>query len=278
MSTKTPIIPLLALIGLLAAVLALASGDTSSHALAPIGLTPTVEPPTPTPGPPCISGKKIDDLHVGLPGWTIHAKPCNADQPVLTAITDGNGSFRFSPLVAGCWTFWEEMQPGWAPVTLWMFNLEVQGGSSCAEVRFKNRQSCAIDLYEPDNTVEQAHLSDVNGPAQKHTLEPPSDLDWFSFEALAGWTYVLRTSDLIGETDTVLTLVDTDGKTVLATNDDETPSSRHSLIRWRASAAGRYFIMARDLYQTGLRGCLGYQMTLSRSSPIIWLPLILMQP
>ena len=243
-----------------------------------MGITPTVEPPTPTPGPPCIVGKKIDDLHVGLPGWTIHARPCNASQPVLTTITDGGGNFRFSPLAAGCWTVWEDMQAGWAPVTPWMFNLEVQGGGSCMEVRFKNRQSCATDIYEPDDTAGQARLIAVNGPAQKHTFEPPSDLDWMSFDAYAGWTYVVRTSDLIGETDTFLTLFGTDGTTVLATNDDEAPGQRSSLIRWPAPATGRYFIMVRDLYQTGLRGCLGYQVTLSRlSRPIVWLPLILVQ-
>ena len=138
MKLRIALIALFAAASLLLLATTFAAGTQSaSYALEPIGITPTVEPPTPTPGPPCVLGKKIDDLHVGLPGWTIHAKPCNAAQPVLTTITDGNGNFRFSPLAAGCWTFWEDMQPGWAPVTPWMFNLEVQGGSSCTEVRFE---------------------------------------------------------------------------------------------------------------------------------------------
>ena len=84
---------------------------------------------------------------------------------------------------------------------------------------------------------------------------------------------------MIGETDTFLTLFDTDGTTVLAVNDDEAPGQRNSLIRWRALASGRYFVMARDLFQTGLRGCLGYQLTVSRlSRPVIWLPVIFKQP
>lgn len=278
MKTKSLVSVILALTGLLVVMLVLASGDTSSRASVPVDLTPTAEPPTPTPGPPCVTGKKIDDLHVGLPGWTIHAKPCTAEEPVLTAVTDGGGFFRFSPLTAGCWTLWEELQPGWAAVTPWIFNVEVQAGAMCVEVRFKNRQACAADLYEPDNTVAQARTIIVNGPAQKHTLEPPSDLDWLSFDALAGRTYELRTDALIGETDTVLTLFGPDGTTILASNDDAVPGSRTSLIRWTAPASGRYFVEVRDLYQTGLRGCLGYQVSLTTPTRPIWLPLILVQP
>ena len=46
----------------------------------------------------CIIGKKIDDLHVGLPGWTIYARPRNAQQPVLTTVTNGSGDFYFAGL------------------------------------------------------------------------------------------------------------------------------------------------------------------------------------
>jgi hypothetical protein len=275
MKSRTTLVLTLVMAGAFAALLALSPGGSPSHALAPLDLTPTAEPPTPTPGPPCVSGKKIDDLHVGLPNWIIHARPCGQAQPVLTTATDGNGNFRFDPLAAGCWTIWEEQQPGWAPVTSWTFDVEAMPGYACVDVRFKNRQSCAEDLYESDNSPQQARVASVNGPSRKHTLEPPSDQDWIVFEALAGWTYVLRTADLIGATDTVLTLYDTDGETVIAISDDATPGSRHSQITWRAPVSGSYFAQVRDLYQTGLNGCLGYQWLLIAPGQPIYLPIIL---
>ena len=119
----------------------------------------------------CIIGRKIDDLHRGLPGWTIHAKPRDAQGPVLTTVTDGRGDFHFTGLQAGWWTVWEEMQPGWAPVTVATFDVPLPPGPSCVEVGFKNRQSCARDPYEPDDTPATATLIMPNGDPQKHTLE-----------------------------------------------------------------------------------------------------------
>jgi hypothetical protein len=119
----------------------------------------------------------VDDLHVGLPGWTIHARPRDAQAPVLTTVTDGSGAFHFANLPVGFWTVWEEMQPNWAAVTAPMFDVELQPGPGCAEVRFKNRQACAQDVYEPDDTVISATLTMPSGIPQKHTLEPPADLD-----------------------------------------------------------------------------------------------------
>jgi YVTN family beta-propeller protein len=208
-------------------------------------------------------GEKVDDLHVGLPNWVIHARPRDAAGPTLTAVTDGSGHFHFANLPVGFWTVWEEIQPGWAPVTAPIFDVELQPGSQCIEVRFKNRQACAVDPYEPDDMPAEATLTWPNGMAQKHTLEPPADVDWIAFDAVAGWIYTLRTSDLLGATDTYLTLYDTDGVTLLAANDDVTPGDLSSQIIWQAPAHGRYFARARDYYQTGASGCLGYDLTLT---------------
>ena len=212
----------------------------------------------------CIIGAKVDDLHVGLPGWTIHARPRDAQTPVLTAVTDGQGSFYFAGLTAGPWTVWEEMQPGWAPVTPDTFDVQLPPGPACVEVRFKNRQACAQDPYEPDNTPAQATLIQANGPPYKHTLEPPSDLDWSAFDATAGGTYTISTDSLLGGTDTYLTLYATDGATLLAFNDDIVPGAdKRSRIVWTAPTRGRYYVRVRDFLQTGARGCLAYDLVLS---------------
>ncbi len=226
--------------------------------------TPTGTPTaTPISGIGCIVGKKVDELHVGLPGWTIHARPRDTQGITLTTTTDGSGDFYFAGLSAGWWVVWEEMQPGWMPVTDPSFEVQVPEIPPCVQVRFKNRQACAVDPYEPDNTPSTATLMLPNSTG-KHTLEPPADLDWVMFDAVAGGIYTLRTDNLLGATDTYLTLYDTDGTTLLAFNDDiVTGADPRSQIIWQAPATGRYFARVRDFYQTGARGCLAYDLLLN---------------
>ena len=226
----------------------------------------------------CIIGRKIDDLHRGLPGWTIHARPRDAQGPVLTTVTDGHGDFYFAGLTSGWWTVWEEMQPGWAPVTDATFNVPLPSGPTCVEVGFKNRQACARDLYESDDTADTATLILPNGAPQKHTLEPPSDLDWVTFNAVAGAIYTIRTDNLLGSTDTYLTLYGAGDTSIpLAYNDDIAPGDKHSEIVWRAPATGRYFARVRDFYQSGTRGCMAYDLILTAQYRT-YLPLIVAPP
>jgi YVTN family beta-propeller protein len=222
----------------------------------------------------CLVGQKVDDLHVGLPGWVIHVRPRGAAGPVLTAVTDGSGNFSFAGLPIGWWTVWEEMQPGWAPVTPAQFDVELLPGATCTQVRFKNRQACAIDIYENDNTAADARLIAADGAPQKRTFEPPADVDWVSFPAAAGAQYTLRTDNLLGATDTELTLFAPDGVTPLAYSDDIAPGSdRRSRIVWIAPASGLYLARARDYYQTGERGCLAYDLILTAAYRI-YLPVL----
>jgi YVTN family beta-propeller protein len=100
--------------------------------------TPTATPETPPP-PGCVIGTKVDAGLVGLPGWVIHAQPSGSQEPVLTEITDGSGSFRFDDLEPGVWTLWEEVLPGWSPITAPTFNITVPAGPGCVQARFMNQ-------------------------------------------------------------------------------------------------------------------------------------------
>ncbi len=110
----------------------------------------TVGPPSSVPG--CISGYKVDDLHVGLPGWTIHTRPVGSATPEYTAVTDGSGYFEFQDLTPGQWEVWEEMQNGWEPVTSDRFEVTVFSGDNCVQVRFKNRQAPTTPTPTPTAT------------------------------------------------------------------------------------------------------------------------------
>ncbi len=100
--------------------------------------TPT---PTSTPVPGCIVGYKVDDLHVGLPAWVIRTRPSGASSPQYEATTDGTGYFIFPNLTPSRWTVWEVLQEGWVPVTASQFEVTVNPGPTCVQVRFKNRQA-----------------------------------------------------------------------------------------------------------------------------------------
>ncbi|MDA0834523.1 MAG: pre-peptidase C-terminal domain-containing protein [Planctomycetota bacterium] len=71
-------------------------------------------------------------------------------------------------------------------------------------------------------------------------IEVGMDQDWFKFDAVAGQDYLFET--VLGNlADTVLTLFDTDGTTVIATNDDG-GIGLASRITWQPTVNGTYFL------------------------------------
>lgn len=127
----------------------------------------------------------------------------------------------------------------------------------------RSRQGQCLDQYEPDNSPEEAKAIGVNGPAQTHSFDPQADQDWMWFQATRGVTYTIRTFNLVRDTDTVLSLYDTDGSTLLAINDDDPDSEElfASRIDWTAPVDGRYYIMVRDFFGRG--DCLGYDIAVT---------------
>ncbi len=71
-------------------------------------------------------------------------------------------------------------------------------------------------------------------------LEEGGDRDWFSFHATAGKGYVFETQ-LFGLNDSQLRLYDTDGQTVLA-SDDNSGSGLASRLDWVATDTGEFFV------------------------------------
>ena len=89
------------------------------------------------------------------------------------------------------------------------------------------------------------------------TVEVASDVDWFSFSAVAGVIYQVATT-LGSLDDTFLRLIDTNGTTQLAFDDDAGPGFA-SLIAWTAPSSGTYYVEA-----SGFGGGIGsYTVSLS---------------
>lgn len=97
------------------------------------------------------------------------------------------------------------------------------------------------DQYEADDTFATAHLIAADGSLQRRNFYPANDVDWVRLEAAPG-TYLISTSGLTTDTDTVLRLYAANGVTRLAENDDCTPYTRASCLTWTASAATTLFI------------------------------------
>ncbi len=110
----------------------------------------------------------------------------------------------------------------------------------------------AAGVYESDDGAERASIISV-GLTQAHNLDRPGDQDWIKFDAQANTAYILRTFNLGPISDTYLYLYDTDGVTLLASNDDYS-GSLASHIKWTAPASGIYYILVKH-WNPNAGGC-----------------------
>ena len=120
------------------------------------------------------------------------------------------------------------------------------------------------DGYEDDNDIESASIIHL-GDAQRHNIDKPNGQDWVKFDAQAGTTYTLKTYNLGNASDTYIYLYDTDGTTLLASNDDY-GGSLASQIQWQAPTTGTYYFLIRH-WNPNASGCsTGYTLTIQTGS------------
>lgn len=131
---------------------------------------------------------------------------------------------------------------------------------------------CVPDGYEGDNGALNAPLLPTDGSPQLHDFcaDPlvldAADQDWVRFEAVAGAHYLIETSDLDANSDTVLDLYDSNGSTLLASNDDHGFGSA-SAISLTAPHAGTYYVRVTH-YNGGVQGSeTGYTLSAAGESP-----------
>ncbi len=98
------------------------------------------------------------------------------------------------------------------------------------------------DAYEPDDTYSQANYISTDGSKQTHNFHVALDKDYVKFDAVAGESYVIETSDLGDESDTYMYLYNTDGTTLITYNDDGGDEYLASKIVWTCSVSGTYYV------------------------------------
>jgi subtilisin family serine protease len=109
------------------------------------------------------------------------------------------------------------------------------------------------------------------GNTANGSINAPNDQDFFKFQALAGQQYTFQTT--LGTLhDSVLSLLASDGQTVLAQNDDISPGNLASRINWRASAAGTYYLDV-TTYPGAGTGSFTLQLSSAPSGPPVLAPI-----
>jgi hypothetical protein len=99
------------------------------------------------------------------------------------------------------------------------------------------------DEYEPDDSLAQARRVAV-GEAQAHNMHVAGDIDWVSFEAEEGTTYVIETSNLGDYIDTVIYLYDEDENELA--EDDDGGDGWASRLEWTAAEDGTLYVKIED--------------------------------
>jgi hypothetical protein len=124
---------------------------------------------------------------------------------------------------------------------------------------------CLPDAHESDNGPLGAPLLATDGQTQTHTfcgdpiLSTVGDQDWARFQAVAGASYLIQTTNLGPNSDTVLELYDRDAATLLALNDDFGAGGA-SAISVTLPAAGTYYVRVTHYNSSYFGGGTDYQL------------------
>ncbi len=98
------------------------------------------------------------------------------------------------------------------------------------------------DALESDDSYSTATWIETTGSTHHHTFFPAGDADWSKFNGTAGAEWLIKTMNLANGADTILQVYDSDGTTLLASNNDATSSSVASSIQFSAPADATYYI------------------------------------
>ena len=107
-----------------------------------------------------------------------------------------------------------------------------------------SQQIIIRDSYEPDDSYTEANWIKTDNTKQFHNFHVAGDHDWIKFNATAQTTYAIKTSDLGPDSDTYLYLYNTDGTTLINSNDDG-GGGLASRIVWACPSNGVYYGMVR---------------------------------
>jgi hypothetical protein len=89
-----------------------------------------------------------------------------------------------------------------------------------------------------------------------------ADTDYYVFSAANGQTLRAQTTNLLSDANTFLEILDTDGTTVLASNNDRTAGDESSVIDWTAPRTDTFYLRLTHAADWGIYG--SYKLLLSQ--------------
>jgi hypothetical protein len=118
------------------------------------------------------------------------------------------------------------------------------------------------DLQEVNNASAQATEISTDGfPVHATFFSDPEldgagapDPDYYSFVGVTDFAYLAETKNLRSGADTLLEILDSDGQTVLASNDDRSATDVSSSIDWTAPRDDLFFVRVTQQSSLGIYG------------------------
>jgi hypothetical protein len=125
------------------------------------------------------------------------------------------------------------------------------------------------DAQEPNDTTGQAVAIFPNDPPLRLTYfadpdgdgKGQADTDLFRLDALSGTVYTVETLDLLSDANTLIEILDTNGSTVLASNDNRSTSDPSSLVTWTAPRTDTFYVRSRHATDVGIHGTYSLRVT-----------------
>jgi LPXTG-motif cell wall-anchored protein len=113
-----------------------------------------------------------------------------------------------------------------------------------------------------------AHRVEAGDHLYRDDWDFENDNDWYVFDAVAGQTYTVQTSELETRADTILALHASDCATLLEENDDVFwPQNVASRIVWTAPDNGAYCVMVRSFDWRVYGESTGYTFSVTLGTP-----------
>ncbi len=123
------------------------------------------------------------------------------------------------------------------------------------------------DAYEPDDTLYVNSDIKTDGSHQTHDFYPRGDVDLVSFVAEKGATYIIETTNLQEDCDTVIQLLDWNGEVL--EEDDDSGDDTASLIEWAASTDGMFFVRIRHYNNSAQGAGTGYDISVFKMKQML---------
>jgi len=138
---------------------------------------------------------------------------------------------------------WDDVGLAWITLSTTLDTVNQQASAQTSQPGHFDMQAplvCPADTLEPNDNYDGASVVQTDGTSVSNLFDISTDEDWFKFDAVVGTQYDIQTSNLATGVDTALELYDTDGVTLLVSNDNGGAGSA-SYLNWQAPQDGLYF-------------------------------------